>query len=62
VFSMNRHFSHIIFVLTVLMPLIDELDDDEELDGPVVSALRPVISEVKQRWSVIGWVTKNYYL
>jgi hypothetical protein len=24
-------------------------------------ALRSV-AEVKQRWSVIGWVTKNYYL
>jgi hypothetical protein len=31
----------------------------EELDGPAVSALHPVIVEVKQRWSVIGWVTKN---
>jgi hypothetical protein len=30
----------------------------EELDGPAVSALRRAI-EVKQRWSVIGWVTKN---
>jgi hypothetical protein len=26
----------------------------EELDGPAVSALRRVIAEVKQRWSVIG--------
>jgi hypothetical protein len=33
--------------------------DNEELDGPAVSALRRVIAEVKQRWSVIGWVTKN---
>jgi hypothetical protein len=24
-----------------------------------VSALRRPIAEVKQRWSVIGWVTKN---
>jgi hypothetical protein len=30
-----------------------------ELDGPAVSALRRVIAEVKQLWSVIGWVTKN---
>jgi hypothetical protein len=30
-----------------------------ELDGPAVSALRRAIAEVKQRWSVIGWVTKN---
>jgi hypothetical protein len=30
----------------------------EELDGPAVSALRRVIAEVKQQWSVIGWVTK----
>jgi P2-related tail formation protein len=29
-----------------------------ELDGSV-SALRRAIAEVKQRWSVIGWVTKN---
>jgi hypothetical protein len=29
------------------------------LDGPAVSAFRRVITEVKQRWSVIGWVTKN---
>jgi ABC-type phosphate transport system ATPase subunit len=31
----------------------------EELDGPAISALRRTIAEVKQRWSVIGWVTKN---
>jgi hypothetical protein len=31
----------------------------EELDGPAVSALRRAIAEVKQRWSDIGWVTKN---
>jgi hypothetical protein len=31
----------------------------EELDGPTVSALRRAIAEVKKRWSVIGWVTKN---
>jgi hypothetical protein len=31
----------------------------EELDGPAVSALRRAIAEVKQPWSVIGWVTKN---
>jgi hypothetical protein len=31
----------------------------EELDDPVVSALRRVIAEVKQNWSAIGWVTKN---
>jgi hypothetical protein len=30
-----------------------------ELDGPAVSALRRAIAEVKQRWSIIGWVTKN---
>jgi hypothetical protein len=33
--------------------------DDEELDSPAVSALRRAIPKVKQRWSVIGWVTKN---
>jgi hypothetical protein len=31
----------------------------EELYGPAVRALRRAIAEVKQRWSVIGWVTKN---
>jgi hypothetical protein len=31
----------------------------EELEGPEVSALRRAIAEVIQRWSVIGWVTKN---
>jgi choline-glycine betaine transporter len=31
----------------------------EELDGPTVSALRCAIAEVKQHWSVIGWVIKN---
>jgi hypothetical protein len=31
----------------------------EELDGSAVSALRGAIAEVQQRWSVIGWVTKN---
>jgi ABC-type phosphate transport system ATPase subunit len=31
----------------------------EELDGPAISALRRTIAEVKQRWSVIRWVTKN---
>jgi hypothetical protein len=30
-----------------------------ELDGLAVSALRSLIAEVKQRGSVIGWVTKN---
>jgi hypothetical protein len=31
----------------------------EELGGPAVNALRLAIAEVKQRWSVIVWVTKN---
>jgi hypothetical protein len=35
---------------------------EEELDGSTVSALRRAIAEVKQRGSVIGWVTKIYYL
>jgi hypothetical protein len=34
----------------------------EELDCPAVSALRRAITDVKQRWSVIGWITKIYYL
>jgi hypothetical protein len=31
----------------------------EELDGPAFNALRRAIEEVKQHWSVIGWVTKK---
>jgi hypothetical protein len=31
----------------------------EKLDGPAVSELRRAIVEAKQRWSAIGWVTKN---
>jgi hypothetical protein len=34
------------------------MNDDEELDGPAVSALLRGIAEIWQRWSVIGWVTK----
>jgi hypothetical protein len=30
-----------------------------KFDGSSVSVLRRAIAEVKQRWSVIGWVTKN---
>jgi hypothetical protein len=33
----------------------------EEFDGPVISALRRAIAEVKQRWLVIGWVTKPLF-
>jgi hypothetical protein len=40
-------FSTILFIL------------DDELNGPEVSVLRRAIVEVKQRWSVDGWVTKN---
>jgi hypothetical protein len=31
----------------------------QEPDGPIFSALRRAIVEVKQHWSVIEWVTKN---
>jgi hypothetical protein len=31
----------------------------KDLGDPVVRALRRAIAEVKQRWLVIGWVTKN---
>jgi hypothetical protein len=31
----------------------------EELDSPAVSALHRAIAEVRQLWSVIGWVTEN---
>jgi hypothetical protein len=32
----------------------------EELDGLAVSERRHAIVEVKQLWSVIGWVTENF--
>jgi hypothetical protein len=32
---------------------------EEELNGPAVSALLRAIAEVKQYFSVIGWVTKK---
>jgi hypothetical protein len=32
---------------------------EEEHDVLAVSALRRAIAKVKQRWSVIGWLTKN---
>jgi hypothetical protein len=41
------------------MKIIHYVTNFEELDGPVVSELRRLIAEVKQRWWVIGWVTKN---
>jgi hypothetical protein len=34
-------------------------DDLEELNDAAVSALRRVNAELKQHWSVIGWVTTN---
>jgi hypothetical protein len=52
------------FVLKIA-PLAVKLNDFfhrmsiEELDGLAVSALRHAIAEVKQCWSVMGWVTKN---
>jgi hypothetical protein len=30
-----------------------------ELDGPAINAFQRAIAEVKKRWSVIEWVTKN---
>jgi hypothetical protein len=33
-----------------------------ELDGPAVSMLRHAIVEVMQRWAIIGWVTKNFFI
>jgi hypothetical protein len=38
------------------------LSFSEEVDGPAISVLGRAIAEAKQRWSVIGWVTKIYYL
>jgi hypothetical protein len=31
----------------------------EKFGGPAVSAFQRAIAEAKQRWSVIGWVTKS---
>jgi hypothetical protein len=42
----------------ILDILLKRLKSSEELDDPV-SALRRGIVEAKQRWSAIGWVTKN---
>jgi hypothetical protein len=36
-----------------------ELRRTEEHDGPTVTALLRTITEIKQCWSVTGWVTKN---
>jgi hypothetical protein len=44
-----------IYVLTMTL-LVDV--DVEELGGSTISELRRAIAEIKQRWSVIGWVTK----
>jgi hypothetical protein len=47
--------------MTIITDVIQTLTMtfDEELDGLAVSALWSAIAEVKQRWSVIGWVSKN---
>jgi hypothetical protein len=34
-------------------------NNTKELDGPAASALERMLAEAKQRWSIIGWVTKN---
>jgi hypothetical protein len=47
------HNSDIFFSLHVLSVKA------EKLYGVAASALRPAIAEVKQGWSVIGWVTKK---
>jgi hypothetical protein len=39
--------------------LLFAMDRFEELNGPMDTALQRVIAEVKQRWSIIGWVAKN---
>jgi hypothetical protein len=44
----SRSRSHSISGLSVVKPLVDEID------SPTVSALRHAIAEVKQHWSVIG--------
>jgi hypothetical protein len=49
--------SNLIILLNSYTTLM--LSKADELDGPAVSALGVRIAEVKQRCSVIGWVTKN---
>jgi hypothetical protein len=49
----------ILLLTSIIVAMFVLLFMCEELDGPVVSALRRPIAEVKQRWSVIGWVIKN---
>jgi hypothetical protein len=46
-------------ILSFNFLLLKFIGTAEELDGLAVSALRRVIAEVKQRRSVIGWVTKH---
>jgi hypothetical protein len=47
------------FIYNIFTTRLLNKGDDEKLDGPAVSALRRVIAEVKQRWSVIEWVNNN---
>jgi hypothetical protein len=38
------------------------LRKNEELDGPAIGALQRAIATAKQRWLVIGWVTKKLFI
>jgi hypothetical protein len=46
-----RRILIVTYLLVLLLVLL--------LDGPAVSAIRHAIAEVKQRWSVMRWMTKN---
>jgi hypothetical protein len=48
--------THFLMKTIVVSPL--QSNAREEHVGPAVSALQRAIAEVKQRWSVIEWVTK----
>jgi hypothetical protein len=41
---------------------LNSIESLEELGGRAVSMLRPAIAEDKQRWSIIGWVTKKFII
>jgi hypothetical protein len=52
---------YVIQELVLICNVQDNIEEmiNEELDCPAVSVPWRAIAEVKQRWSVIGWVTKN---
>jgi hypothetical protein len=51
--SVLAHYSYVFLLIMSLYIIV------KELDGPAVSALRQAITEVKQRWLIMRWVSKN---